>query len=295
MMAVMPELPEVETIARGLHDRLAGRVMECVHLGRGDIVHGEAVPLCAALRGCRIAQVTRAGKRLRIDLAPGANKTDGPYTLYVHLGMSGRLLAVDRAEPVEPHTHLRIVLRRSRLELRFCDPRRFGGVWLVNGNGTNGHDWVGRALPPAGADPLTLSAAELRHLLARRRQIKALLLDQRIIGGIGNIYADEVLHRASIHPLTLASDLDDATIRRLARALRRVLTDAIRAGGSSISDYRNADNAPGTYQQHHRVYDRQGRPCRRCGTLIERLTAAGRSTYVCSRCQVAGGLPSERV
>jgi len=169
--------------------------------------------------------------------------------------------------------------------LRFSDPRRFGGIWVVNGAAEDLDTWIGRPLPPAGADPLQLAHRDLRQLLQRRRQIKALLLDQRLLGGIGNIYCDEALHRAAIHPRTLAGDLDDAAVRRLRQALCRLLTAAIKAGGSSVSDYRTAHNTAGTFQRRHRVYNRRGKPCRRCGTPIERRVVAGRGTFFCPRCQ----------
>jgi formamidopyrimidine-DNA glycosylase len=274
----MPELPEVEVIARGLARRIVGRVVEAVHLSRGDVVHGCDVPMCAVLRGRRIVGVERVGKQVRIY-------TDGTVAVGVHLGMSGRLTVADRAEPIAPHTHLRITFRGRRAELRFCDPRRFGGIWLLNGAAETAPSWVGRRLPPAGVDPLRITRAAWRALLRRRRQIKALLLDQHAIGGVGNIYCDEALHRAGVHPLMRADALGDGATGRLRRTLRRVLTEAIRAGGSSISDYRTADNAPGTYQHRHRVYARAGQPCRACGKTIERIVVAGRGTYLCPRCQ----------
>ncbi len=274
----MPELPEVETVARGLSRRLTGRVIEWVRLYRADIVHGTPLPLGDTLCGRRIKNVRRVGKQVRMD-------TDGPVSVLVHLGMTGRLTAVDRDEPIEPHTHLRTGFRRRRIELRFCDPRRFGGIWLVDGKERQSDNWIGRRLPPIGADPLRLSLTELRPLLRRRRQIKALLLDQQPISGIGNIYCDEALYRAGIHPLTRANELDDNSVRQLRLALRRVLNEAIRAGGSSISDYRTADDVPGTFQRRHRVYGRADKPCRRCGTPILRLTVAGRGTHICPACQ----------
>ncbi|MBN1492036.1 MAG: bifunctional DNA-formamidopyrimidine glycosylase/DNA-(apurinic or apyrimidinic site) lyase [Phycisphaerae bacterium] len=274
----MPELPEVETIVAGLSRRLTGQTIDGVYLTRGDVVHGVPVPLCAALHGRRVVGVSRVGKYLRLD-------TDGTLGLRIHLGMSGRLTVVDRGEPVAVHTHLRLTFRRSRSELRFCDPRRFGGIWLVNGNESTAGDWLGRRLPPAGVDPLVVDAATFTRLMNRSRQIKAALLDQRILGGVGNIYCDEALHRARIHPLTPASRLTTNDVRRLHDALRRVLTEAIRAGGSSISDYRTADGASGSFQHKHRVYARAGQPCRRCRTLIIRTTVAGRGTFLCPACQ----------
>lgn len=273
----MPELPEVETVARGVARHVAGCRITSIVLGRGDIVHGEGVPLCAFLNGRRIERVGRRGKQIHIEL-------DGGRTLVVHLGMTGRLIAVDRDAPVETHTHLRIGFERRRVEMRFIDPRRFGGLWLLITPPTDGM-WIGRRLPPVGVDALTISFEAFRDAVSRRRQIKALLLDQRPIGGIGNIYADESLHRAGIHPLTRADRLDDAAVRRLWRCVLRVLEEAVRAGGSSISDYRTADNERGLFQVRHRVYQRAGKPCRKCRTPIEHLTAAGRSTFICPNCQ----------
>lgn len=278
----MPELPEVETIVRGLTRRVMGWVVASVHLGRSDIVHGHEAPLCAALSGERIVAVGRQGKLIRLGTGRG-------FTLYVHLGMTGRLTITDRDKAVARHTHLRITFRRRQAELRFCDPRRFGGIWLVRTAGGEGGEWFGRRLPPAGVDPLQLSTDDMQELLAgRRRGIKSLLLGQRPIAGLGNIYVDEALHRAGIHPLSLAGDLGVEGVRRLHRSVRRVLGEAIAAGGSSISDYRTADDKPGSYQRKHRVYGRAGRPCRKCGRAIERLTVAGRSTFVCPGCQRRG-------
>lgn len=276
----MPELPEVETVVRGLRQHLVRRVIEWVHLSRGDVTHGVGLPLCALLRGRRIERIERVGKQIRMDV-------EGSVSLFVHLGMTGRLLVADRDEEMEPHTHLRLTFRRRRQELRYCDPRRFGGIWLISGAEGDGRLWVGRRLPPAGADPLEVSLGEFRSLLARARQIKALLLDQRVLGGVGNIYCDEALYRAGIHPRTPAGELDEAAVRRLRQVLRQVLAESIRAGGSSISDYRTADNVPGTFQRKHRVYGREGKPCRRCRTVIRRIIAAGRSSFLCPQCQPA--------
>ncbi len=275
----MPELPEVETVTRGLAKRVAGAVVDRVHLGRGDVVHGAAVPLCAALHGCRITQVERTGKQILI-------RTDSPFSLMIHLGMTGRLLAVPPDTPIEPHMHLRVTFGRSRLELRFIDPRRFGGIWLLSRDPAN-LGWIGRRRPPLGPDALGLSFEEFAQRLARRRQLKALLLDQQVLGGVGNIYCDESLHRARLHPRIRADRLAKPELRRLFKVLRGVLEQAIEAGGSSISDYRDAGNAPGWFQVQHRVYDRQGQPCRRCRTPIKRLVVAGRGTFICPRCQPA--------
>ena len=279
----MPELPEVETIARGLAERLTGLHIDGVHLHRPDMLHGNAGST-EQLVGRRIADVRRRGKLVCVSLADSRE----PISVFVHLGMTGRLLVVELNQPLERHTHLQVTFSRRGLELRFCDPRRFGGIWLVGNcaDGTDdGNGWQGRRLPPIAADPLTVTLPQMRVLLNRRRQIKALLLDQQPLSGLGNIYCDEMLFRAGVHPLTLAADLSPDATARLRRAMRRVLAEAIRAGGSSISDYRNADNQPGRFQDHHRVYNRAGQPCCRCGTTIQRLVVAGRGTYICPVCQ----------
>jgi formamidopyrimidine-DNA glycosylase len=274
----MPELPEVETVVRGLAKRITGRTIEWVHLNREDIIHGAAIPLCAALRGRRIRRVQRVGKQILIQ-------PEGPRSLMIHLGMTGRLIAVHPETPIEPHTHLRITFRGCRLELRFYDPRRFGGVWLLDSEHPDEVGWIGRRRPPVGADALQLSLPEFRQRLRRHRQIKALLLDQESIGGIGNIYCDESLYRAGLHPKTSADRLSPADVRRLHRTIKQVLAEAIAAGGSSVSDYRTADNTTGWFQYQHRVYDHAGEPCRRCGTPIKRLVVAGRGTFICPKCQ----------
>ncbi len=280
----MPELPEVETVARGVARRITGRVMQTVRLKRPDMLHGNGGQM-SGLVGRRVEDVRRAGKQIKLTFRNEGGTP--PPTMFVHLGMTGRLVAVDPDTPVERHTHLRITFSDGGSELRFCDPRRFGGIWLVAAEGDKGRRWKGRRLPPIAADPLTLTLPELRKLLDRRRQIKALLLDQEPISGIGNIYCDEMLHRCGIHPLTGAADLSPETVRCLHGAMRRVLNEAIRAGGSSISDYRDADNGRGSFQLQHRVYGRAGQPCRKCGHPIERLVVAGRGTYICPHCQPA--------
>lgn len=274
----MPELPEVETIVRGLVDRIVGHRIQLVYLGRGDIVHGHPMPLCAAMHRRRIKNIHRRGKQIHIQL-------DSGFVLMIHLGMSGRLVLVDRDKSVEPHTHLRVTFSGRRFELRYCDPRRFGGLWLLDPREKANDSWFGRRMPRVGKDALDLSLAELRGILHRHRRLKALLLDQGPVSGLGNIYCDESLHRAGLHPLTIASELDDQACRRLWQAIRRVLHEAVRAGGSTISDYRTANNQSGMFQFKHRVYQRGGKPCRTCRTTIEHLTVAGRSTFVCPRCQ----------
>ncbi|MBU0719096.1 MAG: bifunctional DNA-formamidopyrimidine glycosylase/DNA-(apurinic or apyrimidinic site) lyase [Planctomycetes bacterium] len=270
----MPELPEVETIVRELAGELTGCTLGQVRLRRRDIVHGDPRPLGRLLTGKRVERVRRRAKRIILELEPATQ-------LVFHLGMSGRLELWDAAAPIAKHTHLRIALRDTKLELRFCDPRRFGGVWCL----TEGSKHHGRTLSELGPEPLELTLRRFAELLSRPRQIKALLLDQRAIAGLGNIYCDESLYAANVHPLIEAGRLDDDQVRRLLRAIKTTLRKAIRYKGTTFRAYRRSDGTPGAFLRHLRVYQRAGEPCRRCGTIIERLSAAGRSTFICPTCQ----------
>ena len=228
--------------------------------------------------------------------------------LVVHLGMTGGLFVVPTDGPVRKHTHLRVRFVGRPFELRFVDPRRFGGVWLVDDerrdSGTSNARRDSRTSdppPPArcrrhtrqaaaglrelGPDALTLRVPVLRAVLRRRRRIKALLLDQQAVSGLGNIYCDEALFAAGIHPLTRASDLNERQVRALAGAIRRTLRASIASGGTTVSDYRDAGGNMGGFQRRLRVYGREGEPCPRCGSSIRRILAAGRSTHLCPRCQ----------
>jgi len=270
----MPELPEAETIARELNRRLSGNKFGPVTLSRTDIVHGDARPLGELLPGRRVCRVWRRAKRVVLDLDDGT-------LLVFRLGMTGQLMLVDSNSPSNLHTHLRIAVPDLGCELRFRDPRRFGGLWCLTG----GDQTAGKPLGEVGPEPLEITRATFRRILQRRRQMKALLMDQHIIAGLGNIYCDEALHAAGIHPLTRANMLDAATADRLLRAIKRVLRKAIRFNGSTLMDYRQADGTEGSFQKHHRVYQREGEPCRTCGTRLRRIRCAGRSTFLCPKCQ----------
>ncbi len=270
----MPELPEAETIARDLDRLLSGRKLADVRLTRRDIVHGDPRPLSRLLPGRRIRRVYRRGKRVILELDPATQ-------LIFHLGMSGRLTVCPRRRSLDPHTHLTIGIAGTARELRFTDPRRFGGVWCLAG----GNQHRGRPLPELGLEPLELTSAGFRRILNRRRQLKALLLDQHVIAGIGNIYCDEALHAARLHPLTKTDTIDPKAADRLLRAVQSILRRAIRFNGSTIRSYRRADGRTGSFQKYHRVYQREGTPCRNCKTPIARRTVAGRSTFLCLNCQ----------
>ncbi len=273
-MGSMPELPEAETIARQLQRALAGRTIGAVHLVRTDIVHGDSRPLGELIPGRKVHQVHRRAKQVIIDLSPKVR-------LVFRLGMTGRLVVVPFDSEILPHTHLRAAIVETRCELRFCDPRRFGGIWVLTDDG----DYTGRRLGQVGLEPLDTSVRQLRAVLQRHRQIKALLMDQSAIAGLGNIYCDESLYAARVHPLTRADTLSSESAGVLLRCIKSTLRRAIRFNGSTLMDYRDVDGREGSFQRLHRVYQREGQPCKKCGSLIRRIHAAGRSTFFCPKCQ----------
>ena len=278
----MPELPEVETVVRGLRAVLPGRRIVGVRLGKTDFIEDPAA-VSDLLPERSITGIERVGKYILFDLtaAPGAKNPEEHLNLLVHLGMTG-WLRVEPADSTAPaHTHATFELDDGR-ELRYTDIRRFGQIRIIP------QKTIESFQGGLGREPLEISAAEFQSRLAdRRARIKALLLDQRVFRGIGNIYADESLWQARIHPARLAARLNVEELKRLRSAIRTVLRKAISLRGSSISDFRDANGEPGEYQNHHRVYGREGKPCPRCGTPILRIIVAGRSSYFCPQCQRA--------
>jgi formamidopyrimidine-DNA glycosylase len=281
----MPELPEVETVVRGLRASLPGRRIVSVRLGKTDFIDDPAA-LDEQLPGRRILAVGRIGKFICIELtAPDADAAEkqlpADLHLLVHLGMTGRLAVRSPNEPVAPHTHVFFELDDGN-ELRYTDIRRFGRMLLVPG------DELGEFQSRLGQDALLVSARELAgELHGRRARIKAVLLDQKSLRGMGNIYTDESLWRARIHPARLAASLSAQEVARLHQAMVHVLRSAIKLGGSSISDFLDAEGKSGSYQMRHRVYGREGEKCFRCGARIRRIIVAGRSSHFCPRCQPA--------
>ena len=309
----MPELPEVETIARGVNLHLRGdRIVEVWFGGKREPFKTPAAHQAKGLEGRAILEVHRTGKHIVCELGaadvspllirlsneishpsrknknaarvghPNAGVTEQngqPRAQWiVHLGMTGRLLVTTPDAPVAPHTHARVSLLSGR-ELRFVDPRRFGRLEYRELSRTAGF------LAP-GADPLSVTTEEFARLFhGRRLAIKAALLNQKILSGVGNIYADESLFRAGIRPRRLAGRLNRAELEGLRLALGEVLRDAIRLGGSSVSDYVDAEGERGFFQLEHCVYQRTGLPCLRCQTPIRRLVLAGRGTHYCPKCQ----------
>lgn len=273
----MPELPEVETIANGVHRRIHGdSIVSAWFSHYKEPFRTPPAEMETALAGLRIARVARVGKHIVFDLAAKASRKTAVQWI-VHLGMTGRLLVAAAREPVAAHTHAILRLASGR-ELRFVDPRRFGRLAL--------HPVEKGGFAGPGREPLTISAADFAALFRERKvAIKPALLNQSLLHGVGNIYADESLFRAGIRPTQPAGRLTREQLDRLRDALRAVLRRAIRAGGSSISDYVDADGAEGFFQIEHRVYGREGEPCRVCGRLIRRIVLGGRSTHYCPHCQ----------
>jgi formamidopyrimidine-DNA glycosylase len=275
----MPELPEVETVVRGLQAVLPGRGIISVRLGKTDFIEDPAA-VERHLPGTRIREVRRYGKFLVLELEPRGADAPGLWLL-IHLGMTGQLFTCPPNARVAPHTHVFLALDDGS-ELRYVDIRRFGSIRVVR-NGAR--DAV---LGKLGLDPLEVTEQQFfAALRVRRARVKALLLDQHVLRGMGNIYTDESLWRARIHPARVGSALKLDELRRLHKAVRAVLSEAIRFRGSSISDYVDSQGQPGEFQLRHRAYGREGKPCSRCGTKIRRIIVAGRSSYFCPTCQRA--------
>ena len=276
----MPELPEVETVRRGLERLVVGRHIEGVEVGRERTVRRTSrQALIDGLTGTSLVGAGRRGKYLLSPLDSG----DG---LMIHLRMTGQLLLVDRGAERPPHTH--VVLHLGDYHLLFVDPRTFGEMVVYD------PDHVDVELPEVaglGLDPLVDDPGpdELWAVLRRRStKLKPLLLDQHVIAGIGNIYADEILHDARLHPESPATSLRRRDVVALHDAMHRILTASIRAGGSTLSDLGYVDmmGEGGSYQDSHRVYGRAGERCSTCGRgFIRRITSGGRSTYFCPVCQ----------
>ena len=291
----MPELTEVETVVRGLRRSILGRTILSVRLGKTDFID-DPVALEEHLPGRRIETIERFGKFMLLrlsgvtgsDRAP-ANGDAEPASLLVHLGMTGMLAASAAAQPGDKHTHVYLTLDDGR-EVRYTDPRRFGRMAYLT------EAPLAKELLAFGADPLEVSAAEFaERIRSRHARIKALLLDQSVLRGVGNIYADESLWRAKIHPARLGMRLSEKETETLRKVLQDILKKAIVMRGSSISDFLDADGEPGEYQRHHRAYGREGKSCYRCRTPIRRIIVAGRSSYFCPKCQAAPRHRKKRV
>lgn len=307
----MPELPEVETIARGLARRVTGDVIESVWLGqKKEPLQSPAAAIVSALEHSSISAVRRMGKHIVFDLdhretAPvgmprpeshrarqkrqrafsgrasrkpltdSARSTSARTQWIVHLGMTGRLQVCEPQMEIAKHTHAIAKLASGR-ELRFVDPRRFGRLRVTTTT----------EFEAAGIEPLEIDLARFLALFrGRKTPIKSALLNQKLLRGVGNIYADEALFRAGIRPRRRASSIARDQLGQLHLAIKEVLKEAIALGGSSISDYVGAEGEQGFFQLRHRVYGREGEPCLVCNTPIKRIVIAGRSSHYCPKCQ----------
>jgi formamidopyrimidine-DNA glycosylase len=292
----MPELPEVETIARGLARRVTGDVIESVWLGsKPEPLKSAASEIVGTLESKRIAGVHRVGKHIVFDLENGGRASSpakgksrqksskaragmlappsATAQWIVHLGMTGRMLVCKPDQAIEKHTHAVARLASGR-ELRFVDPRRFGRLSVAH------------RFDAAGSEPLEVELDPFVNLFrGRKTPIKSALLNQKLLRGVGNIYADESLFRAGIRPRRRAAFLTRKELPRLYATIQEVLKEAIALGGSSISDYVDADGEEGFFQLQHRVYGREGEPCLVCKTPIKRVVIAGRSSHYCPKCQ----------
>ncbi len=276
----MPELPEVETIARGVDVRVKGdRIVDAWFGSHREPLKTPAARQAKVLEGAQILKVYRVGKHIVFDLGGPEQGEKTPTAQWiVHLGMTGRLLVTTPDAPLAKHTHARLSLASGH-ELRFVDPRRFGRLELRELSRSKGFS-------AAGMEPLAIGKEDFAALFkGRRLAIKAALLHQGLMSGVGNIYADESLFRAGIRPRRQSGRLTRAELERLRQAIRDVLLHAIRLGGSSVSDYVGADGEKGFFQLEHSVYLRTGMPCRTCGTPIRRILVGGRGTHYCPSCQ----------
>lgn len=269
----MPELPEVETIRRGLERRVLGARISAIVVRETRLRRAIDVERLATLAGRRIEAVGRRAKYLLLDVGDD-------LVWLLHLGMSGRLLLVPPEEPIAAHEHVRATIEDVGV-LAFRDPRRFG---LCVVGRRDGFEELGE-LGPEPLDPAFDPEALAARLRATRRDVKAALLDQRLVAGVGNIYASEILHRAGVRPTRRGHRLTRAEAVRIAAETPRVLGEAVERRGTSFSDYFDVDGVPGTFQEVLWVFDRRGEPCRRCGDLVRHRVHGGRSSFYCPGCQ----------
>jgi formamidopyrimidine-DNA glycosylase len=283
----MPELPEVETVVRGLQKSVLGHKILSVWIGKSDFIDNPGE--FTRLSGQKIVAIERFGKFMLLRLtnseyAASEGLKDAAHqsaSLLVHLGMTGQIAPTAADIPFDKHTHVSLTLDDGR-ELRYTDARRFGRMAYLTA------ELLAKEVAEAGADPLEVSSAEFAgRVRSRNARIKALLLDQGVLRGVGNIYADESLWRAKIHPARVGAKLSPKEAETLRQMLQEILNRAIIMRGSSISDFLDANGEPGEYQRHHRAYGREGKPCYRCRTPIRRVIVAGRSSYFCPKCQPA--------
>jgi formamidopyrimidine-DNA glycosylase len=275
---IMPELPEVETVLRGLTRRALGRKIASVVIHNASVITGPADEFAQSIEGREIVGLRRKGKALAAELK--AENGNSPMHMIIRLGMTGQITIVPRDSPLQPHTHVRIIFDDRDEEMRFRDPRRFGSLRSCP------PEELERIFGKLGPDAREISFnqfEEFRH--ARMGAIKGWLLNQQMLSGLGNIYADESLFEAGIHPRTPAGRISAAQSRKLLRAVHKVLNRAVDLQGTSFRDYTDIEGMPGRYGMRLRVYQRDGEPCRRCRTIVRRIVVCGRSSHFCPHCQ----------
>ncbi len=274
----MPELPEVETVLRGLAARALRRRITAVEIRHPAVIVGSVEDFTGTVRGALIRQLKRKGKALAMELAP--QSVGPPRHLLLRLGMTGQFVVARRDAPLQPHTHVVLSLDDGAEELRYRDTRRFGRLRCCTA------DELEEIFGRLGPDAQRIDEAQFLGALKNRRgAIKSWLMNQQFLSGLGNIYADEALFLGRVHPLTQAGRLSPEAAHRLYRAVRKVLDHAVALQGTSFRDYIDIDGRPGNFLPRLRVYQRTGEPCRRCRRPIRRLIVAGRSTHFCPKCQ----------
>ncbi|MCX7975183.1 MAG: DNA-formamidopyrimidine glycosylase [Candidatus Aminicenantes bacterium] len=274
---LMPELPEAETICRSLKPEIKGRVITGIKLLWPPLLRETQASALDHWLGARLIDIRRRGKMILLDI-------DDQETMLIHLKMTGQLFLVSVKEPVDKHTRLILRLDEGQWELRFRDPRKFGYIKIFK-------TFEESQTPPLnelGPEPLTLSASDFVNLFRKfKGKIKSLLLRQNFIAGLGNIYTDEILHQAKINPERLSNSLSNQELIRLYWAMIKILNRAIEYRGTSVRDYRDGRREAGDFQNHLRVYGREGERCFRCHGLILRKKIGGRSAFFCPQCQPA--------
>ncbi len=270
----MPELPEVETIVRGLKRTVLGKKMKAITIVPSRVLHNKLGYFKRNLIGLKIIDVKRRGKNIILQLSGG-------NLILIHLGMTGNLIYLKKPAPLKKHDHLNMEFS-DKSQLRYNDPRKFGKFKLVKSSRIEN---IGD-LKSLGPEPLEITENDfIRLLQTRRGRIKSTLLNQKFIAGIGNIYADEVLFEAKIHPEEKPCNINSNRLKKLHQAIQEILKKAIKAGGSSIDNYLTVEGKQGFFQLQHKAYGKKGMPCPRCNTKIKRIVLNQRSSYFCPKCQ----------
>ncbi|HLY62882.1 MAG TPA: bifunctional DNA-formamidopyrimidine glycosylase/DNA-(apurinic or apyrimidinic site) lyase [Terriglobia bacterium] len=277
----MPELPEVETVLRGLKKRILGRWLGAAEVRHHQVIAGSPDDFVQQVSGRRILSAQRKGKAIAIELGP-RNEDEVAHKQYllVRLGMTGQFTINSIAEPLEPHTHVRLRLEDGDEEIRYVDARRFGRLRCLM------RAELDKVFGGLGPDARRITEEQFQETLrGRRSPLKSWLMNQQFLAGVGNIYADESLYLARLNPLMEAGRLSAEQSRRLLRAVKRVLDHAVELQGTSFRDYIDIEGRPGNFLPQLRVYQRTGKPCRRCRQPIERVIISGRSSHFCPQCQ----------